>query len=99
MMDAASDLDTTLNLILLNVQQHSTCQVCAIYLTNPNEPVLELRAASGPRNRLALAPSLLISEAAWAIGRCATLPIRMRMISRCICRMSGPIPRIPATVR
>lgn len=74
MMDAAADLDTTLNLILLNVQQLSGCQVCAVYLTNPDGEMLELRAASGPRHRMALASSLSVPDAAcgdWSLKEAA----------------------------
>lgn len=63
MMDSAVDLDTTLNLILLNVQHMTNCQVCAVYLKNAREDVLDLRVASGPRHRLDLAPAIVASDA------------------------------------
>ena len=56
MMESAFDLDMTLNLILLNVQEHCDCQVCAVYLKSADGRTLELRAASGPRDQVALLP-------------------------------------------
>ena len=66
MMDSAFDLDMTLNLILLNVQEHSDCQVCAVYLKAADGKTLELRATSsspqaGPAKPLL--PALAIDEA------------------------------------
>ena len=63
MMDSAFDLDMTLNLILLNVQQHSGCQVCAVYLKSADGRSLELRAASGGRAPAAVLPALTLEEA------------------------------------
>lgn len=63
MMDSAQDLDTTLNLILLNVQKLSDCQVCAVYLKDASGENLELRAASGPRGRVSLVSLLSLDEA------------------------------------
>ena len=63
MMESAFDLDMTLNLILLNLQQHSGCQICAVYLKDADGQTLELRAASGPRDRVTLLPSLSLREA------------------------------------
>lgn len=74
MMDSAADLDTTLNLILLNVQQLSGCQVSAVYLKNAQTSTLDLRAASGPRQRLDFSPSMPISEACfehWSVDESA----------------------------
>ena len=71
MMDAAVDLDMTLNLILLNVQEHTQCRVCAVYLKAADGRTLELRAASGPPGP-ALLPALGIDEArggGWAVDR------------------------------
>ena len=70
MMESAFDLDMTLNLILLNVYEHSGCQVCAVYLMGADEKTLELRSASGPRDRTPLLPSLAVADAradGWAI--------------------------------
>ena len=63
MMDAAFDLDMTLNLILLNIQQHTDCAVCAVYLSAPDGRTLELRAAGGPRRSSLLLPALPVDEA------------------------------------
>ena len=66
MMDAAYDLDMTLNLILLNIQKLCSCQVCAVYLKDVSGESLELRAVSGPRGRAPLLPSLSLQDArAW----------------------------------
>ncbi|MCW3059271.1 MAG: sensor diguanylate cyclase [Capsulimonas sp.] len=70
MMDAAFDLDMTLNLILLNVQEITRCQVCAVYLKADGGDILELRAASGPSDRAPLAPSIRLADARaerWAL--------------------------------
>ena len=58
MMDSAIDLEMTLNLVLLNVQKLSGCQVCAVYLKDSAGDSLELRAVSGPRGRGPLRPAL-----------------------------------------
>lgn len=63
MMDAAFDLDMTLNLILLNVEKLSGCQVCAVYLKDASGENLELRASSGARGRVLLLPFLPLAEA------------------------------------
>ena len=63
MMESAFDLDMTLNLILLNVKQHSGCSVCAVYLKAADGRTLELCAASGPRDRITLLPLLTVDEA------------------------------------
>ena len=63
MMEAAVDLDMTLNLILLNVQQHCECRVCAVYLKSADGRTLELRAASGPRGKFSLLPAFPVDEA------------------------------------
>ncbi len=63
MMESAFDLDMTLNLILLNLQEHSGCSVCAVYLKGTDGRTLELRAASGPRDRVTLLPLLTMEEA------------------------------------
>ncbi len=63
MMESAFDLDMTLNLILLNVKQHSECAVCAVYLKAADGRTLELCAASGPRDRITLLPLLTVEEA------------------------------------
>lgn len=71
MMDSAFDLDMTLNLILLNVQEHSKCEVCAVYLKAADGRTLELRAASAPPNAPALLPALAIEDArapAWRVA-------------------------------
>ena len=62
-MDAAFDLDMTLNLILLNVQEHSLCDVCAVYLKAADGRTLELRAVSAPPNAGPLLPALSVDEA------------------------------------
>ena len=62
MMDAAFDLDMTLNLILLNVQELSDCQVCAVYLKATDGRTLELRAASCPPHAAALLPAFSIDD-------------------------------------
>jgi len=70
MMESAFDLDMTLNLILLNVQEHSGCHVCAVYLMGADQTTLELRSASGPRDRTPLLPALAVEEAraaGWAV--------------------------------
>ena len=70
MMESAFDLDMTLNLILLNVQEHSGCHVCAVYLMGADQTTLELRSASGPRDRTPLLPALAVEEACaagWAV--------------------------------
>jgi len=70
MMESAFDLDMTLNLILLNIQEHSGCHVCAVYLMTADRKTLELRSASGPRDRAPLLPSLAVEEAradGWAV--------------------------------
>jgi diguanylate cyclase (GGDEF)-like protein len=72
MMDSAFDLDMTLNLILLNVQEHTKCEVCAVYLKAADGRTLELRAASNaPQTTSVLLPSLAIDEACadtWWVG-------------------------------
>ena len=71
MMDSAFDLDMTLNLILLNVQEHSECESCAVYLKAADGRMLELRAASSPPHAAALLPALSIDEArgdAWWVA-------------------------------
>ena len=70
MMESAFDLDMTLNLLLLNVYEHSRCQVCAVYLVGADQKTLELRSASGPYDRTPLLPTLAIEEACaegWAV--------------------------------
>ncbi len=62
-MDSAFDLDMTLNLILLNLQEHSACDVCAVYLKAADGRTLELRAASCPPHAAALLPALGVDEA------------------------------------
>jgi len=62
-MDSAFDLDMTLNLILLNVQEHSLCDVCAVYLKAADGRTLELRAVSAPPNAGPLLPALLVEDA------------------------------------
>lgn len=63
MMESAIDLDMTLNLVLLNVQQHCECRVCAVYLKSPDGRTLELRAASSQRGKISLLPAFPIDEA------------------------------------
>ncbi|BDI28623.1 GGDEF domain-containing protein [Capsulimonas corticalis] len=70
MMDSAFDLDMTLNLILLNVQEITRCQVCAVYLKGDGGDILELRAASSPSDRLPLISSIRLADARadqWAL--------------------------------
>ncbi len=62
-INAAYDLDMTLNLILLNMQEHSLCDTCAVYLTTADRRTLELRAASTPPQSAALLPALAVDEA------------------------------------
>lgn len=74
MMESAFDLDMTLNLILLNVHEHSDCRVCAVYLMAADHRTLELRSASGPRDRTPLLPALAVEEAragGWAVSDAA----------------------------
>ncbi len=72
MMDSAYDLDMTLNLILLNVQEHTQCDVCAVYLKAADGHTLELRAASSaPQTTSVLLPALPIDDAradAWWVA-------------------------------
>jgi len=72
MMDSAFDLDMTLNLILLNVQEHTQCDVCAVYLKAADGQTLELRAASSaPQTTAVFLPSLAIDDAradAWWVA-------------------------------
>ena len=69
MMDSAFDLDMTLNLILLNVQEHTQCDVCAVYLKAADGRTLELRAASSAPQKTTsqtsavLLPALAIEDA------------------------------------
>ncbi|MBV9848247.1 MAG: GAF domain-containing protein, partial [Armatimonadetes bacterium] len=63
MMDAAIDLETTLNLILLNVHKLCGCQVCAVYLKDSSGQSLDLRDACGPKGRSPLQASLPIVDA------------------------------------
>ena len=63
MMDTAVDLEMTLNLIMLNVQNLCDCQVCAIYLMDSAGESLELRSISGPKGRGLLLPSLPVRDA------------------------------------
>ena len=70
MMDSAYDLDMTLNLILLNIQENSDCLVCAVYLKAADGQTLELRAASGASSTVSLLPTLTLDEAhggAWSL--------------------------------
>jgi len=72
MMNAAHDLDMTLNLILLNVQEHTQCDVCAVYLKASGGHTLELRAASSaPQTTSVLLPALAVDDAradAWWVA-------------------------------
>ncbi len=72
MMDSAYDLDMTLNLILLNVQEHTQCDVCAVYLKAADGRTLELRAASSaPQTTAVLLPALAVDDAradAWWVA-------------------------------
>ncbi len=72
MMDSAYDLDMTLNLILLNVQEHTQCDICAVYLKAADGRTLELRAASSaPQTTSVLLPALPIEDAradAWWVA-------------------------------
>lgn len=63
MMDSAFDLDMTLNLILLNIHESTRCHVSAVYLKVEDGDVLELKAASGPRDRVHLLPRIDIGDA------------------------------------
>jgi diguanylate cyclase (GGDEF)-like protein len=63
MMDSAYDLDMTLNLILLNIQEHSDCLICAVYLKSDDGRTLELRAASGTTGPVTLLPALTLDDA------------------------------------
>jgi len=63
MMESAFDLDMTLNLILLNVYEHTGCEICAVYLVGADQKTLELRSASGPRDRTPLLPALAVADA------------------------------------
>lgn len=65
MMDTAADLDTTLNLVLFNVQKLTGCPICAIYLKSASGSRLELRAANGLRERVVLQSSLPLEQARW----------------------------------
>ncbi len=70
MMEAALDPDMALNLLLLNIYDHSKCQVCAVYLTGPDQKTLDLRSASGPRDQAPLLPTLAVEDAraeGWAV--------------------------------
>ena len=70
-MDSAYDLDMTLNLILLNVQEHTRCDSCAVYLKTADGQTLELRAASTPPRAASLLPALAVDEAraaAWSVA-------------------------------
>jgi len=74
MMESAFDLDMTLNLLLLNVHEHSECHVCAVYLMAADHRTLELRSASGPHDRTPLLPALAVEEAragGWAVSDAA----------------------------
>src|SRR5580658_7655656 len=63
MMEAAFDLDMTLNLVLLSAQDATQCQVCAIYLKETNGDNLELKAASGSRDPINLLPCMPMTDA------------------------------------
>ncbi|MGO8672331.1 MAG: sensor domain-containing diguanylate cyclase [Capsulimonadaceae bacterium] len=63
MMDSASDLEMSLNLILLNAQETAHCTVCAVYLKDPTGVGLDLKASSGLRGVANLVPCLSLSEA------------------------------------
>lgn len=70
MMESAQDPDMALNLLLLNIYEHSKCQVCAVYLMGADQKTLELRSASGPRDRTPLLPALAVEDAraeGWAV--------------------------------
>ena len=61
----------TLNLIMLNVQNLSDCQVCAVYVKDAAGNSLELRAVSGPKMRGPVLPAFPIRDARagdWSIG-------------------------------
>ena len=73
MMDAAFDLDMTLNLILLNTQELTNCNVCAVYLKDESSDDLLLKAASGPRDRVHMLPHLGLPET-----RCGHWAVDMR---------------------
>jgi diguanylate cyclase (GGDEF)-like protein len=73
MMESAFDLDMTLNLVLLNVQQHSECQVCAVYLKDSDGRTMELRAASGPGSPIGLRPTLTLDGA--GVGGWSTIDV------------------------
>jgi len=63
MMEAAIDLDMTLNLILLNFQQSCQSRVCAVYLKSTDGNTMELRAASGPRGNTPLSSAFPLDGA------------------------------------
>ena len=55
----------------MNVQDHTDCAVCAVYLKGADGRTLELRAASGPRDRVTLLPALTVEEArsdSWSLS-------------------------------
>ena len=58
-------------MILLNIQEHSLCEICAVYLKAADGRTLELRAASTPPHAASLLPALAIDEAradAWCVA-------------------------------
>ena len=63
MMESAFDLDMTLNLILLNTQELTKCNLCAVYLLDDEEDAFKLKAASGPRDRVHLIPTIAVDDA------------------------------------
>jgi len=63
MMESAFDLDMTLNLILLNTQELTKCNICAVYLLDDEDDDFKLKAASGPRDRVHLMPKIAVADA------------------------------------
>ena len=100
MMDTAMDLEMTLNLIMLNVQNFSDCQVCAVYLKDAAGESLELRAVSGPAGRGPLLPALPVRDAHagdWSIaGGDRTEPRPRRLLCRRRPRPARGTPNAPA---
>lgn len=77
MINSAYDLDMTLDLILLNVQKMSGCEICAVYLKSADDDALQLRADITPTNYPSLLPTLPLVDVRhgdWSLETRAVMP-------------------------
>jgi diguanylate cyclase (GGDEF)-like protein len=71
MLETAIDLDTSLNLVLINAQRVNVSVACAIYLLDPDRMTLRLAASTGMHDGDFLAHTSSVSEMTmngWQLG-------------------------------